>query len=115
MQHRDFIILQKVIAEIDIAMDMVSDISGFEVFNTDEKTKRAVCMSAINIGELVKSLSSDLRLSTKHIPWKDITGFRDIAAHKYQSLRMKDVYTTVVSDFPELKKNILDILKVDEI
>ena len=33
------------------------------------------------------------------VPWKVITGFRDIAAHKYQTLRMEDVYETVTVDF----------------
>lgn len=110
MQHKDLIILKKVISEIDITMDMMSDVSDFEAFDNDEKTKRAVCMSAINIGELVKGLSSELRSSTNHIAWKLVTGFRDIAAHKYQTLRMKDVYKTVIEDFPELKESILKIL-----
>lgn len=55
-------------------------------------------------------MSSDIRTSAKHIPWKDIAGFRDIAAHKYQSLFMEDVYNVVVDDFPELKRNLVNLL-----
>ncbi len=76
--------------------------------------KRAVCMTVINIGELVKNLSDDFRSSNNHVPWKLIAGFRDIAAHKYGSLRMKDVYTTVMDDFPILKENINEILLKNE-
>ena len=36
---------------------------------------------------------------------------RDIAAHKYQTLRMEDVYNTVKTDLPPLKSNIIVILK----
>ncbi len=68
-------------------------------------------MTAINIGELVKNISSECRENNSHIPWKSIAGFRDIVAHKYGSLRMEDVYTTVVNDFPTLKKQILEIIK----
>ena len=71
---------------------------------------RAVGMTVINIGELVKNLSESCRLTYTHIPWKEIAGFRDIAAHKYQTLRMDDVYETVVADFPALQKQIEDIL-----
>lgn len=71
---------------------------------------RAVGMTVINIGELVKNLTGETRLSYPQIPWKAISGFRDIAAHKYQTLRMEDVYETVVTDFPSLKKQIEDIL-----
>ena len=39
---------------------------------------------------------------------------RDIAAHKYQTLRMEDVYYTVQRDFPDLRKLLKEILeKID--
>ena len=109
MQHRDKVILLKIISEIDVALDMIKNIS-FEQFDKNEMLKRAVCMTVINIGELVKSLSEELRLSHTNIPWKSIAGFRDIAAHKYQTLHMQDVYLTVTSDFPQLKSNVNKIL-----
>lgn len=31
---------------------------------------------------------------------------RDIAAHKYQTLRMEDVYQTAHNDFPMLKEQL---------
>ena len=44
------------------------------------------------------------------LAWKEIAGFRDIAAHKYQTLRMEDVYETAVTDFPDLQQKITRIL-----
>lgn len=101
MQHRDFIIITKISSEIKLALDMIKDIP-FDKFNKDEILKRAVCMTVINIGELVKSLSPEFRLNHNAIPWKAIAGFRDVAAHKYQTLHMEDVYHTVINDFPTL-------------
>ena len=109
MRRRDYIILQKIIDEIDVAIDMMGDIS-FDEFDSDEKTKRAICMTVINIGELVKNLSDDIRQKNKHVPWRSIAGFRDIAAHKYSSLFMDDVYNSVKKDFPELKNNIIGMI-----
>ena len=105
MQHRDRIILNKISDELLLALDMLDQID-FDGFDKNEMMKRAVCMTVINIGELVKNLSDDLRREHAHIPWKFIAGFRDVAAHKYQTLKMKDVYKTVKEDFPELRENI---------
>ncbi len=110
MQHRDKTILIKIIDELDVALSMI-DGKDFDVFDSDEILKRAMCMTVINIGELVKALSEGFRLEHKQIPWKSIAGFRDIAAHKYQTLHMQDVYHTVTNDFAELKNNIKQILE----
>lgn len=105
MEHRDEIILKKVLSEIDIAKHMMNQYS-FTEFESNEMLKRAVCMTVINIGELVKNLSDSCRKSYPTIPWKAISGFRDITAHKYQTLRMEDVYETVTVDFPNLYTQI---------
>lgn len=109
MEHRDHIILQKVLSEIEISQKMMAGCTP-ETFQQNEMLMRAVAMTVINIGELVKNLTDETRLTYGHIPWKAIAGFRDIAAHKYQTLRMEDVYETVVSDFPILKSQIEEIL-----
>ena len=77
-----------------------------EDFLEDEKLKRAVCMTVINIGEVIKNITESTRKEYPCIPWKAIAGMRDIAAHKYQTLRMEDVYQTVRVDFPALKEQL---------
>lgn len=101
MNSRDRQILNKILQEIDIAVDLVRDVSE-DTFLDDEKLKRAVCMTLINIGELVKSLTRELVDQHKQVPWREVAGFRDVAAHKYQTLRMEDVYLTVTNDLPVL-------------
>ena len=76
----------------------------------DEILKRAIGMTVINIGELVKNATDELREEHKEVPWKQVAGFRDITAHKYQTLRMEDVYMTVRKDFPKLRENLAMIL-----
>ena len=80
MEHRDRVILQKVVSEIEVAQKMMGGCS-LEQFRQNEMLMRAVSMTVINIGELVKNLSDATRLTNPHIPWKAIAGFRDIAAH----------------------------------
>lgn len=112
MQHRDKVVLEKIISEIDIAINFMGK-KEISEFLEDEMVKRAIGMTVINIGELVKNVTDEIRIKHKDIPWKQIAGFRDITAHKYQTLRMDDVYMTVKVNFPELRNSILEILKKD--
>lgn len=109
MQRKDIVILKKVLSEIEICFEMIGT-SSLESFLADEKLKRATAMTVINIGELVKNISDETRIAYKQVPWKQIAGMRDIAAHKYQTLRMEDVYQTVKVDFPDLKNQLSSIL-----
>ena len=109
MQHRDNVTLQKILDEVKIAIQMLGDTS-LDDFMHNEMLKRAIGMTVINIGELVKNLTDEFRSTYNFIPWKDISGFRDIAAHKYKTLDMKIVYNTVKLDIAELKDNIENIL-----
>ena len=113
MQHRDKIILQKIISEIDKGLVFLGD-TRLEEFLNNEMMKYAVAMTAINIGELVKNLTMEFREKNPQVKWKNIAGLRDIAAHKYETLVMTDVYNTIQKDFPELKAQIEKILESEE-
>ena len=60
-------------------------------------------MTLINIGELVKNLTDEFKENFDFVPWKSIAGMRDVAAHKYQTLKMGDVWITIEKDIPKLK------------
>ena len=109
MSRRDKVVLQKVISEINIGAEMIGD-TTLEQFNADEKLKRAICMTVINIGELIKNITDDTRKRYSQIPQKAIASMRDLTAHKYQTLKMEDVYDTVKTDFPELKVELEKVL-----
>lgn len=60
MRHRDETIIYKVISEINVGCEMLGTTS-LEEFIKDEKLKRAVSMTVINIGELIKIVSEDTK------------------------------------------------------
>ena len=68
-------------------------------------------MSIIRVGELVKALTDEFRKQNSQVQWRDITGFRDVDAHKYDIIDMNEVYDTIKNDFPELKIQIEKILE----
>lgn len=110
MQHKERIALEKIISEIDLALKFVENMTS-EDFLSDERTKRAVGMTAINIGELTKHLTMEFREEYQQVEWKNAARFRDIVAHKYKTLNMLDVYETITKDFPEIKLQIEKILE----
>ena len=110
MEHRDVVLLNKILSEINIAESMLGE-AELADFEANEQLKRAICMTVINVGELVKNLTSDFRAAYATLPWRAIAGFRDIAAHKYQTLRMADVYETVKKEFPVFYTEINKILE----
>ena len=46
-----------------------------------------------------------------HIEFRDAAKFRDIVAHKYESLKMGDVYDTMKRDFLNMKNQIKQVLE----
>lgn len=113
MQHRDKITILKMIKEIEIGMELLGETS-LEQFLENEMLKRALGMTCINVGELVKVITDDLRNQYRSFPWRAVAGMRDITAHRYQTLRMEDVYLTVHDEYPWLKKQLQVILELEE-
>lgn len=113
MQHRDKITILKIIEEIDIGIELLGEAS-LEQFLENEMLKRAMGMTCINVGELVKVISDDLRYKYKTFPWKAVAGMRDITAHRYQTLRMEDVYLTIHDEYPRLKNQLKAILEQEQ-
>ena len=105
MNSRDKAIISKIRAEADTIASLISKLD-LDIFLSDERTKRAVCMTLINIGELVKLLSDDYKKAHDSIPWRKISGLRDVAAHGYFTLRMTDIWETVVNDIPDLSEKL---------
>ena len=112
MTSRDSQILTKILSEIAVAGQLLDGVS-MESFVSDERTARAISMTLINIGELVKNLTPELKQAHPDIPWRAISGMRDITAHKYQTLRKEDVYSTCVDDLPAFERQLRQLTQED--
>ena len=63
------------------------------------------------IGEAVKNLPESFKKKYPEVPWKEIAGTRDKLIHEYFGVDLKLTYKIAKENIPELKKNILKILK----
>jgi len=109
LTKREISILTKIIDEATTVSNMLFGIDEQGFLANDEKM-RATCMTLINIGELIKNLDFEFRQNHPNIPWKDMAGLRDVAAHGYFTLRMNDIWIYASEEIPVISDNIKAIL-----
>ena len=56
---------------------------------------------------------TELKESRPDIPWRAISGMRDVTAHKYQTLRREDVFSTCVDDLPVFEGQLRIMMQGD--
>jgi uncharacterized protein with HEPN domain len=102
--------------------DILNSIKNIEEFskglNKERFSKNNLRQSAIIrqleiIGEAVKNIPNSFREKYPKIPWKDISGFRDILSHAYFGVNIDRVWNIIEKDLPKLKENISKI-KIDD-
>ena len=75
------------------------------------KKQYAVLRGLEIIGEATKNLSRELKTKHREIPWREIAGMRDKLIHEYFGVNLELVWVTIKNELPELKNQILKILK----
>lgn len=112
MKNKDIIVLKKILEycnQLEEACDMFGN--DYNKFVNMSVFQNACCMCILQIGELCKVVSDELRGKEKGIPWKEWCGIRDIFAHQYSNLDHQSAWDTIQYDLPELKVEVKRILK----
>ncbi|MBL0340705.1 MAG: DUF86 domain-containing protein [Bacteroidetes bacterium] len=79
-------------------------------FLRNEMLIDAVLYQFIIIGEAILFIENE-KLARYSYPWHLVRGFRNYLAHEYFGVNMKMVWETVVTDLPNLKKVVQQILE----
>jgi len=108
--RRDNALLKDILDAINAVEAFVGGKDKKEFFKSD-LLQSAVMRKLEIIGEAVKNLSPELKKSYPHVPWKDIAGMRDKLIHGYFGINIERVWETVKQALPELKENVIMILK----
>lgn len=112
MKSKDSVILKKILGycdQIKEACDMFDN--DYKNFESSSVFQNACCMCILQIGELCKLVSEELKVEEPLISWKEWCGIRDIFAHQYSNLDIQSAWETIQNDVPELKIEIEKILQ----
>ena len=107
MENRDKETLLKILKHAEHAIEYASKYEERESFEADEMCVEATVFNLMQIGELAKSsLSDELKITLKSIPWKQIYGLRNRIVHGYEGVNLLVVWDTIKVDLPELIREI---------
>jgi uncharacterized protein with HEPN domain len=105
MNGRNNIHLERIKEEISFIKKVLKGLEK-EAFLSDDIIQHAVSMALISIGESANHLSDDFKETNPEIEWIQIVAVRNIAAHGYWQLDMKQIWQAIEEDIPKLEKFI---------
>lgn len=112
MKNKDVVILKKILnycMQIKEACDMFGN--DYNQFVSNSVFQNACCMCILQIGELCKAVSDEMRTEETAVPWKEWCGIRDIFAHQYSNLDIQSAWDTIQNDVLKLQSEAERILK----
>lgn len=112
MKNKDILVLNKILEycnQVSEACNMFDN--SYKEFVNISVFQNACCMCILQIGELCKVVSEELRQQEKEISWKEWCGIRDIFAHQYSNLDYQSAWDTIQDDLPKLRADVERILK----
>ncbi|MBI5225819.1 DUF86 domain-containing protein [Candidatus Micrarchaeota archaeon] len=84
------------------------DLAGFMA---KRQTQDAVIRRLEIIGEAAKNIPEAIRTTHPKLPWKEITGMRDILIHAYFGVKKEFIWKTIHENLDELEVTVLKIKK----
>jgi uncharacterized protein with HEPN domain len=108
---RDISYLERIGEETKFILISIAGVTE-ELFLSDSILQHAVCMSLITIGECANHISNDFKEKHADIEWVQIIAVRNIAAHGYWQLDMKQIWQAVINDIPMIQTFVNELCDI---
>lgn len=83
---------------------------GHDAFMQSDLIQDGVLRNFQVIGEATKRLPDAFRQQHAVIPWRRMTGLRDVVVHEYDKLMLDEIWTTIEQDLLPLKPHLQALL-----
>jgi len=113
--NRDVYIIKKIVKYCCEAEETIARFGdSIDILKIDSIYKNASSMCILQIGELINNLSDNIIEKYNEMPWKQIKGMRNIAAHGYEDFDIEILWNTLKNDLPSLNEYCKKILLMIE-
>lgn len=100
--------LAQILERIDRIKEYTAD--GKQAFFTDRRTQDAVIRNFEVIGEAAKRIPEEYRQEQPAIPWRELSGFRDVLIHQYEGVSIAEIWQIIEKHLEPLRQAITAIL-----
>ena len=107
------ILLEEILEAIGLLHQYTAGLT-YEEFAEDVKTQDSVTRRLEIIGEAAKGIPEGLRSKYPSVPWRDITGARDVLVHEYFRIDLEMAWDMVQNDLPALEREVRRILEAED-
>jgi uncharacterized protein with HEPN domain len=107
---RDLDYVADIVAAARITLGYVEGVA-YEDFISNTMRQDAVVRQLLVIGEAAKRISDDFKALHPAIPWRQMTGMRDILVHAYDHVDIDEVWRVVTDDLKNLVTAIEPLLR----
>ena len=105
MQKDISIYLEDIIFSINLIEQYSNELS-YDEFEESYDAQDKILRRLEIIAEAAKKLPEELRFKNSSVPWRSIIGLRNIIAHNYDDVNLKEIWQIITAHLPETKKRI---------
>ena len=83
---------------------------------SDFSKNRVLCLALeklfINLGEAAYRLGEEASKTMPGVPWRQITGLRNISAHGYDQVAHEVLFNTIINNLPAVESSLRQLIDV---